>query len=56
MKKYLIGAAVALVSSWAWRKYNVGEFVAPFVDKAKNTLKEKANGLRNKCTAETENN
>lgn len=52
MKKFLLGVATTLVASWAWRRFDVGTKVQPYVENAKNCLSNKLASLKKCSTVE----
>lgn len=52
MKKFLIGVATTLVASWAWKRFDVGSKVQPYIESAKTRLSNKLDSLKKCSTVE----
>ena len=52
MKKFLLGVATTLVASWAWKRFDVGTKVQPYIESAKTCLNNKLASLKKSSTVE----
>ena len=52
MKKFFIGVATTLAATWAWKKFNVSEKLAPVIERVRTFASEKLAACQKKADEE----